>query len=94
MDDPLVQFLAGQPLAEGLRHVVHEIHHQLPFLRHLLPLLIDAFGLLATAVKRHQHEEGAKQKSDDEQQHDAKGWSGRPTGPRQWRNASRSGKSA
>ena len=69
MHNALVQFLPGEPLAQRLDHVVHEVDHQLPLLGDPLVVFREALDLASGARLRHQHYENADQQADDEKKH-------------------------
>ena len=76
MDDPLVKLLAAEPLAERLRHKVHEVERPLPVLHGLLALLLALVRFVPDLVKRvHEACDDHNEARDDEEKHgrDAQG---------------------
>ena len=51
VDDPLVELLAGQALAQRLRHEVHEVEGALAVVRGLPAQLLPPVGLLRLPVQ-------------------------------------------
>ena len=64
MHNALVQFLAGQALAQRLGHEVNKLKQPLAVLRELLVLLLDAIGVPARSPKEDQQREDACQQEE------------------------------
>ena len=61
-----MEVLPREPLAQGFRHQMHEVHHPLPVLGGLLAGLLAQVGHRPSPVERDQHGGGADDESDEE----------------------------